>query len=151
MKLAEALNERAHISQKLQELKQRITQNAKHQEGDKPAEDPMVLLKEFNECSSRFDALVVRINKTNNGIVLSNGVSLIEALAMRESLKMKHSLYRSVASEAVPSQGRYSKSEIKFVSSVPVVDIQSQADQFAKEHRELDSKIQQSNWNHDLV
>jgi len=151
MKLAEALNERAHISQRLQELKERIKQNATHQEGEDPTENPIDLLKEFNQCSARFDDLVVRINQTNNGVILSDGMPLVEALTVRESLKMKHSFYRSLASEAIPKQSRYSHSEIKIVSAIQVASVQSQADRFAKEYRELDGKIQQSNWNNELV
>jgi hypothetical protein len=85
MKLAEALNERAHLSQRLQELRGRIIENAKYQEGDSPAESPNDLLKEFGECPSRFDELVVKINKTNNGLALEDGTPMLEALTTRES------------------------------------------------------------------
>ncbi len=61
MKLAEALNERAHISQRLQELKERIKRNSTHQEGEEPTENPIDLLKEFNQCSSRFVDIFIRI------------------------------------------------------------------------------------------
>ena len=151
MKLAEALNERAHISQRLQELKERIKRNSTHQEGEEPTENPIDLLKEFNQCSSRFYDLVIRINQTNNGVSLSDGMPLVEALAVRESLKMKHSFYRSLALEAIPKQSRYSHSEIKIVSAIQVTNLQGEADKFAKEYRELDGRIQQSNWTNDLV
>lgn len=151
MKLAEALNERAHLSQRLQDLRERIILNAIHQEGNEPAENPNDLLKEFNECSARFDGLVVRINQTNNKLSLSDGMPMLKALATRDSLKIKHSLYRSLASEAVPRQDRYSHSEIKFTSSVQVAEIQHQANKLAQEYRELDIKIQQCNWSHELI
>lgn len=40
MKLAEALNLRADVSKRLSQLSERLTANAKVQEGDSPAEDP---------------------------------------------------------------------------------------------------------------
>ncbi|WP_445954517.1 DIP1984 family protein [Thauera sp. SDU_THAU2] len=48
-------------------------------------------------------------------------------------------------------QDRYSKSEIKFVSSVDVADIQKKADKIGKSCRELDGEIQQANWLNNLV
>ncbi len=151
MKLAEALVERADQNRRLQELRERVIRNAKYQEGEAPSEDPMELLKEFLRVSESFESLIVRINMTNNRISLENDLSMVEALARRDVLKVKHSAYKALAAEATPKQDRYSKSEIKFVSSVSVKAIQDEADQFAKEFRELDSLIQQANWKNDLV
>ena len=50
MKLAEALQERADNSRRIEQLKVRLTDNALIQEGDQPAEDPQELLKELNKC-----------------------------------------------------------------------------------------------------
>lgn len=76
---------------------------------------------------------------------------MIEALAKRDQLKSQHSLLKSLATEATPKQDRYSKKEIKFVSSVNVSDIQNKADDLAKEYRDLDGQIQQANWKYDLM
>ncbi|MDJ1178374.1 DIP1984 family protein [Roseofilum sp. BLCC_M91] len=151
MKLAEALTERAALSRRLQELRDRILRNAKYQEGDTPAEAPDILLKEYDKTAKAFSKLVVKINQTNNAIQLDNGISMIEALAQRDNLKLKHSLYTRLAAEATPTFNRYSKTEIKFVSSVTVADIQKSADKLAKEYRILDGKIQQANWTNDLI
>ena len=40
MKLAEALARRADIQTRINEMQNRIVQNARHQEGEDPAEDP---------------------------------------------------------------------------------------------------------------
>ena len=151
MKLAEALTERAALSRQLQELRNRLIRNAKHQEGDAPTEDPKTLLKEYDKTAKAFTKLVVKINQTNNTIHLENGVSMMEALAQRDSLKLKHSVYTRLAEEATPNSNRYSRTEIKFVSSVSVVDIQKSADKLAKEYRILDGRIQQANWTYDLI
>lgn len=151
MKLAEALTERAELSRKIQDLRERIIRNSKYQEGDEPSENPNELLKEYENALTAFTNLVVIINKTNQQSTLSNGVCLIDALAQRDSLKLQHSLYKSLAADATPKQDRYSKSEIKFVSSVNVSDIQKKADKISKVYRELDSEIQQANWLNDLV
>ena len=44
MKLAEALQERADLRTKIDELRSRLTNNALVQEGEEPAEDPQELL-----------------------------------------------------------------------------------------------------------
>ena len=151
MKLAEALSKRAELSRRIQELRERIIRNAKHQEGDSPSEDPRELLQEFERASDIFKKLVISINKTNQSIVLEAGTPMIDALAERDTLKQQHSLYKTLAAEATPKQDRYSKSEIKFVSSVNVADIQGMADNIAQSYRKLDAEIQQANWLNDLI
>ena len=59
--------------------------------------------------------------------------------------------YGELAKTATISQDRYSRSEVKFMSTVRVSDIQSKADELAKEHRELDAKIQEVNWKTELI
>lgn len=151
MKLAEALMERADRNRRLQELRERIVRNAKHQEGEEPAEDPEELLEEYQAVSAEFERLVVRINKTNNQVALEDGRLMVEALSRREVLKSRHALYKALAAEATPRQDRYSQKEIKFVSAVDIKEIQTQADQLAKEYRELDTLIQQANWSSELI
>jgi hypothetical protein len=151
MKLAEALNRRAEISQRLQDLRERTIRNVLVQEGETPAENPADLLQKQQELFSEFENLVVKINQTNNQITLSNGTLMVLALSQRETLKSKHSLYKSIACEATPKASRYSKTEIKSVSVIHVGDIQKRADSYAQQLRELDGKIQQANWCNELV
>ena len=65
MKLAEALQERADLNQKLKQLSKRLEQNALVQEGEKPSEDPKELLAEFDGCIARLEELAARINLVN--------------------------------------------------------------------------------------
>ncbi|WP_154408098.1 DIP1984 family protein [Anaerovibrio slackiae] len=48
MKLAEALQERADIQKRLSQLRGRLLNNAKVQEGEKPVENPAELLQEMD-------------------------------------------------------------------------------------------------------
>ena len=45
---------------------------------------------------------------------------------------------------------RYSKSEVKFFSTVNVAEIQKEIDILSKEYREIDTKIQENNWKIEL-
>lgn len=150
MKLAEALILRSDSQKKFDQLRQRLLINAKVQEGDKPAEDPSKLLKEMEEVSKELVTFISRINATNSSTQLTDGMTIADAIAHRDVLRMKHSLYRDLAHTAVVTQDRYSKSEVKFRSTVDVAGLQKIADELAKEHRELDSKIQEANWKVEL-
>lgn len=151
MKLAEALMVRADIQRRLAQLTQRLQQNAKYQEGETPAEPPMDLLTEYTETAQQLEKLVVQVNLTNLRITLANGMTMIEALAKRDRLKDEHAVLLKLAEAALPEQDRYSRSEIKMLSAVDIKAIRKQADQVAKQHRELDILVQQANWQHDLL
>jgi hypothetical protein len=78
-------------------------------------------------------------------------MTLAEAIAVRDVLKTKHSIYRDLAQAATVTQDRFSKSEVKFKSTVVVSELQKTADQYAKDHRDLDAQIQAANWQAELL
>jgi hypothetical protein len=146
MKLAEALILRADCQKRIEQLKQRLLRNAKIQEGDDPAESPKDLMKELEQVSDELVQLIQRINKTNSVSKIDGDMTLSDALAVRDVLKLKHGIYRDLAEAASVRQGRFSRSEVKFKSAVRISEVQRRADQLAKGHRELDTKIQEANW-----
>lgn len=150
MKLAEVLIERKDLKTRLSDLESRIRRNAQYQEGDQPSEDPKELLAEYDAISSQLERMIVRINLTNNTTRLLDGTLMVEALARRDNLRSKHKLYTNLAEDAFPAQNRYSKKEIRLISSVDIKSIQKQADKIAKQYRELDLHVQQTNWTTDL-
>ncbi len=151
MKLAEALILRADCQKRAEQLKQRLLRNAKVQEGDKPAEDPKELAKEFERVSEELMQLIQRINRTNSATEFEPGVTLTDALATRDVIRLKHAVYQELAQAATVTQARYSKSEVKFQSVVNVAGTQKQADELAREYRELDARIQEANWRTELL
>jgi hypothetical protein len=44
-----------------------------------------------------------------------------------------------------------SKSEVRFKSTLPIAAVQKAADDLARDHRELDARIQETNWRTDLI
>ena len=151
MKLAEALILRADRQKRVEQLKQRMVRNAKIQEGDKPAESPEDLMKELEQITGELVLLIQRINNTNSSSKIEGNMTLSDALATRDILKLKHGVYRELAEAASVTQARFSRSEVKFKSTVDIAAIQKQADQLAREHRELDTKIQEANWLVELI
>ena len=151
MKLAEALILRADYQKRIEQIKQRLTRNAKIQEGDEPAETPANLIKELERISKELLRLIQRINATNSAVKLEKGLTISDAIAVRDVLRLKHTIYRDLAEAATVTHDRYTKSEVKYRSTVKVSEIQKQADELAKEHREIDAKIQEANWRADLI
>ena len=151
MKLAEALILRADYKKRTAQLRQRIVSNAKVQEGEAPAENPQLLLTEFEQVAEGTFDLIKRINKTNINTQFDASRSLTDALAERDILAVRRKVYAELVEAASASQDRYSRSEIKFESTVSVKEIQKKVDVLAKAYRELDTTIQGLNWSTDLV
>src|ERR1044072_5534401 len=118
MKLAEALIRRADCQKRFEQVKSRLVNNAKVQEGDVPAESPAELLTELGRVANELFELIKRINKTNSATVFND----------RDTL-----------------------SEVKYVATINVAEIQKSADGLAKNYRELDARIQELNWQTELL
>lgn len=150
MKLAQALILRADTQKRLEQLKGRLLDNAKMQENERPSEDPKLLLKELDRLSDELFRLILAINLTNSSAKFE-GVSLTEMIAQKDTLSQKASVLREFAKSASQKVDLYSNSEIKILSSVDVAMLQKQIDELSKEIRELDIKLQEANWQVDLI
>ena len=150
MKLAQALILRADTQKRLEQLKGRLLDNAKMQENERPSEDPKLLLKELDRLSDELFRLILAINLTNSSAKFE-GTSLTEMITKKDTLSQKASVLRDFAKSASQKVDLYSNSEIKILSSVDVVTLQKQIDELSKEIRELDMKLQEANWQVDLI
>jgi len=151
MKLAEALILRADCQKRIGQLKSRLNTNAKVQEGDAPAEKPHDLVAELGRVSAELLDLIKRINKTNSASAFTEAATISDALAERDVLALQRAAYADLANTAAISQDRYSRSEVKYVATINVAEMQKRADELAKQYRELDTRIQELNWQTELV
>lgn len=151
MKLAEALILRADCQKRIAQLQSRLLSNAKVQEGDAPAEAPQDLIAEIERATAELLRLIQRINKTNAATLFDKNRTVSDVLAERDCVALQRNAYANLAQEALITQGRYTRSEVKFVATVRVAEIQKRADELAKNHRELDARIQELNWQTELV
>ena len=149
MKLATALTERADIQRRISQLQTRLNNNAKVQEGEEPAEDPKLLLKELDALLARLEWLMAKINLTNSR-TLYDGKTLTELLARRDCLAKRLGVMRSFLDNASAKVDRYSQKEIKILSTVKVAELQKQVDAVSKELRQTDEQIQSLNWTTEL-
>ncbi len=149
MKLATALSERADLQRRISELSVRLNNNAKVQEGEQPSENPMELLKELDACLNRLEELIARINKTNNE-TKAGDFSITDLIARRDCLKERIRIMRGFLDASSEKVARYSKTEIRIFSTVPVSDLQKQVDTYSKQLRDTDEQIQELNWTTEL-
>lgn len=146
MSLAEALQMRADIKTRIAQLHSRLNDNAKVQEGEAPAEDPLRLIELLGAECEAYEELIRRINLTN-AQTLSEGKTLTALLAKRDALSLEISILRDFLQQASQRIDRYSKAEIKILSTVDVAAMQKTVDAKSKELRQLDAAIQKLNWN----
>jgi hypothetical protein len=151
MKLAEALINRADAQKRAAQIRERLVRSARIQEGEKPPEDPNELLKELDRVLTEMARLVKDINHTNTTTELKPGMTLTDALAERDRLMLERSILGSLIEAAAVSQFRSSRSEVKYFSTIDIKATQKQFDNLARQHRELDSQIQASNWVTELI
>ena len=76
------------MQKKVAQLKERIKESAKVQEGDEPCDNLEELYKELDEAVVQLEDLIYRINITNVQIV-QDGDSLTRLIANRDVLSMR--------------------------------------------------------------
>lgn len=150
MRLAEALQERADLNSKINELECRLNRNILVQDGENPNEDPNDLKRELDACIERLAYLISDINKTNCETKV-DGKSITELLARKDALNVKVSAYRDAIEVGNSSTDRARGTEIKIMSIIDVKAWQKEADEISKEIRLIDNKIQETNWTTDLI
>ena len=146
---------RADSVRRIEQLRSRIVSNARYQEGEGPAEDAAALLAEADEVLGVYETLMRRINRTNAATSIGADGTLTDALARRDALRLRHSVVTAAADAAVgsnqPGYARQLRSELKMLSALPVAELRARADEIAREWRELDVRIQRSNWEVELL
>lgn len=150
MKLAEALQERADINRKIEQLQTRLNHNVLVQEGEQTAEAPEFLKQELDAAIDRLAYLIAQINLTNSRVQV-DGRTLTEIIARKDALSVKIAAYKGVVYSASQTTSRARNTEIKIKAVIVVKDWQAQIDAMAKEWRLLDNKLQQSNWTVELI
>jgi hypothetical protein len=95
---------------------------------------------------------IARINRTNAAVDLGADGTMTEALARRDVLRLRYSVLSAAADAAGSDTGfRQLRSELRQVTALPVRELRTRADDVARQLRELDVRIQQANWTHDLL
>lgn len=154
MKLGEALALRADLQKRMQQAQKLLLENATLQEGDAPTVDPVGLLEQYRVLAEDHERTVRQINRTNAAahiVVEAEPMSLADAVVRRERLARHAGVLRDLTTRAMPERNRFLRTEVKHVPAFDVTAILAQTDRLSREHRELDIRIQQANWEVELV
>lgn len=152
MKLAEALQRRADLRQKIDSVGNTMKANILVQEGAEADYDVGQLCEEFNELMGEWRSIVGRIGRTNHTAKdEETGKTLADLLVDREATKMEKETYDGIVAVYGEKSWRTRGAELKIISTFKAKDAQKMVDDAAKRFRELDNKIQMLNWNTDLV
>jgi len=135
----------------LDDLKKRLARSARVQEGEPPAEDSGELLAEAERVFGRLLALISAVNRTNARTAYDGKRSISDAIAERDVTAKRRDFLASIADAASTRQDRYSKSEVKFVSTVSIAQLQKEVDLLSKRYRELDTRLQELNWQTEVM
>lgn len=153
MKLAEALVLRSDTIKKIDQLRARLQRSAVVTEGDTPAESIDQLLVDLNTAVGDLETVIGRINHTNIATEVESNITITDLLARRDALNKKLPVLEFLIahnSNAL-NQHRAMRSELRAISSVNVVAIQSEIDSVSAELRRLDNLIQEQNWLTELI
>lgn len=150
MKLAEALSKRSQLMEKVSQLKVRLNDCIKVQEGDVPAESPDSVIKELDRTLEELGSLIYHINLTNT-LTEVEGQTITSLLAMCDVRSMKVKTLGEALKVLTEREDRYNRNEIRFVRTVDVKDFRHIYDRSAAELRELDLRIQALGWTTELI
>ena len=137
-------------SEKVSQLKVRLNDCIKVQEGDVPAESPDSVIKELDRTLEELGSLIYHINLTNT-LTEVEGQTITSLLAMRDVRSMKVKTLGEALKVLTEREDRYNRNEIRFVRTVDVKDFRHIYDRSAAELRELDLRIQALGWTTELI
>ena len=150
MKLAEALSLRADLQKTIAQLKSRLKECSKVQEGDDPSENPDEVLALLEKKFPELENLIYRINYTNMH-TNSDGMNLTRMIVQKDVLTLRISALREVLHYVVERETRFTRSEIKYIRYLDIAKLRKQIDSLSQELRLLDVKLQSLNWSTELL
>ena len=151
MKLAEALSRRAALIENVEQLKLRLKDCMKIQEGDVPVETAEQVITELDKTLAELQRLIYRINLTNTLTQTEDGRTITSLLAERDTLGLRVRTLGESLKILTSREDRYNRNEIRYVRTVDATEFRKLHDRSATQLRELDLRIQSLGWTTELV
>ncbi len=150
MRLAEALQERADLNHTIEQLRYRLENNMLVQEGEVTAVDPEELRKVLEYALNRLSHLMAHINLTN-AVVQIDGQTLTELIEKNDMLTLKIRIYQEMVNTAGRAAYCARGMEIKVKPTIGITAWQMMINSMARGLRLLDNRLQETNWQTDLI
>ena len=152
MFLAEALIRKAVLKKELDALEQRMCESARIPHDEEPVDDYLILLDSYHEKEGELLDISLRIQATNNSAAFKEGETISQAIVRRDSLKRTVSMNNKLLGAATSGgRGLFSNRDVKYKRVVDMSMVRTSMDNAAKQYRDLDVKLQQLNWNTELL
>ncbi|MBU7006184.1 DIP1984 family protein [Phosphitispora fastidiosa] len=151
MKLAEALILKEDLQERLEKIEVRLLNNANVQEGEIPVENPQDLMADLEQVTEELTGLVIRINRTLGTVKFNDTDTISDIITKIDGILNKREILSNFAEAAMIKPDRYRRSDLRYLSTVNVKELQKQVDELSRQYRELDTRFQEKNWTIDLV
>lgn len=151
MKLAEALSIRSQLTNKVIQLRSRLNDCVKIQEGDEVAETPQQVVEELDTTLTELRRIIYAINMTNTLTIDEDGRNITYLIAERDTLKQRVSMLSSAVDTLTQKESRYNRSEIRYIRTVDVTEFRKIYNESAANLRKLDLHIQGLGFTTDLI
>ena len=151
MKLAEALSIRSQLTNKVTQLRSRLNDCVKIQEGDEISETPQQVVDELDSTLTELRRIIYAINMTNTLTVDEDGRNITSLIAERDTLKQRVSILSSAVDTLTQKESRYNRSEIRYIRTVDVTEFRKIYNESAANLRKLDLHIQGLGFTTDLI
>ena len=150
MKLAEALNLRSSLMKQIAELKRRLEDCVRIQEGEEPVDTAEELLKELEPKIEQLYRLVYQINLTNLQIK-DEGKSITELLAERDALAGRIQILNGCLNRLTENNTRFRTDDIRYIRTVDPKVFRKKYDEASSQLRQINLRIQMLGWTNDLI
>lgn len=151
MKLAEALNARKMLEARLTRLEERLDASARVEEGFEPPELPDALYAEVEKTAAALAGMLSHIARTNVETVIEGRI-LADWIAERDVAQRRLRVLQNVLRAAAPSFDRYGgPGAVRSMATFDVARRHAELDALERRVHALDARIQQANWETDLL
>lgn len=151
MKLAEALNARKELEARLTRLEERLHASARVQEGLEPDESPDALYAMLEKTAAELVEIVSRISCTNVETVVEGRI-LADWIAERDVSWRRLRVLQSALWAAAPSYDRHGgPGSVRSVTTFSTARRHAELDALALRINAIDARIQQANWETELL
>lgn len=147
MKLAEALNARKELEARLTRLEERLHASARVQEGL----EPDALYAMLEKAAAELVEIVSRISRTNVETVVEGRI-LADWIAERDVSWRRLRVLQSALRAAAPSYDRHGgPGSVRSVTTFSTARRHAELDALALRINAIDARIQQANWETELL
>lgn len=158
MKLGEALVRRKQLGQEITALMGQVKQQPVRASDGTPVKDANGQINKLSELITEKAVLEQQINNTNIQTkveFMGHTVSVMQLISERDAIRLRESIYRDLAGQIKTGLNRNSyldrEHQIGTVTDYDLEQIQGIQQTAAKLGRELDTKLQETNWTADLI